>query len=118
MNPQLCPFCEQPLNIPEDLHHLHLTPRILRCVRLLYKSSPEMVPREVFGLTRKTLDVYIHLIRDALKDCGSEWYIDTFYGLGYRLRKYSDGKDNSTERPKIIYPRSRIRDVRGRFEGG
>lgn len=88
MNPDskpICPCCGQDILIPNELTSIGLRDAPLRVLFTLYRARPNLVAYTGFQVGEVGLKTYVSMIREALRDTGSNWYIENTHGQGYKL---------------------------------
>ncbi len=78
-------------------HEIHLTPKEFELLHLLISNPEQVFSRELllekvwgydyFGDTR-TVDMHIQRIRKKISEFGNHTYIQTVFGVGYKMRRF------------------------------
>ena len=76
---------------------IHLTPKEFELLHLLISSTEQVFSRELllekvwgydyFGDTR-TVDMHVQRIRKKIGEYGNNNYVQTVFGVGYKMRKF------------------------------
>jgi hypothetical protein len=86
MTYKLCPCCGQDIVIPNDLLTINTTPTVRGFLFKLYRASPNVVPYEAFGkYKRVSIHVLVARAREAIKDVGAPYQINTMPAEGLSL---------------------------------
>lgn len=89
MHVNICPTCHQNIIIPHELTSLiGLYPRSMEILGILYRNQGRLVHFSRFPVGMTAVRVHVSWIRQALKEEGAPWKIQSIRGEGYSLVKH------------------------------
>ena len=101
MTTQFCPYCGHATDdpVPLEFKGLQLRPKELWILYKLWEAHGRIVLYTSMRCSSQSAHVYMCRIREALRDIGSSWRVQTVYQVGWFLEKI-EGFDEASDSTK------------------